>query len=193
MFPLEKDSKVKLLESDEWITEELNELITYANERYKNYDFHNPATKIKHVIWETFASHYLELIKNRVYNQEGQFTEEEQNGAIFTLYHCLENILRLLYPVIPMITYKLYNDLFEKDLNSQPFPAPEKRYEPKFTTEELESLNSAIWRIKKDANVSLKAPVKSAVIPEKFKGIERDLAAMHGIENLEFGELKINI
>jgi valyl-tRNA synthetase len=193
MFQIEKDAEIKLLESDEWITEELNELMSFADERYKNYDFHTPVAKVKHFIWETFASHYIELVKNRAYNQEGQFTKEEQNGAIYTLHHCVENILRLLYPVVPLITYRLYNDLFEKDLNSESFPAPQKRYKPEFTTDELESLNSSLWKIKKDAKISLKAPIKSAVIPEKFKGIERDFAAMHRIEKLDFGELKVDV
>ena len=188
MFPLEKDAEIKLTESDKWITEELNQLILYANERYKNYDFHNPVARTKHFIWETFASHYIELIKNRAYNQDGQFSKEEQNGAIYTLHNCLENILRLLYPVIPMITYKLYIELFEKDLNIEPFPEPKDRYELEFTADELESLNSSIWKIKKDANISLKAPIERAVIPEKFKGIEGDFAAMHRIENLSYGD-----
>ncbi len=193
MFPLEKCAKIKLLESDEWITEELNQLILYTGERYKNYDFHNPVSKIKHFIWETFASHYIELVKNRAYNQEGQFSKEEQNGAIYTLHNCLENILVLLYPVIPMITYKLYMELLGEDLNLASFPAPKSRYKPKFTGDELEGLNSSIWKIKKDMNVSLKAQIKMAVIPEKFKGIEKDFAAMHGIENLTYGTFKIDV
>lgn len=194
MFSLEKDAKTKLFESDKWITEELNQLISYTDERYKNYDFHNPVSRIKHFIWETFASHYIELVKNRAYNQEGRFSREEQNGAVSTLHNCLENILRLLYPVIPMITCKLYMELLGKDLNLVSFPRPKNRYKPKFTADELESLNSSIWKIKKDMNISLKAPIKRAVIPEKFKGIEKDFVAMHRIENLVYGKtIKVDI
>ncbi|MEE8400879.1 MAG: class I tRNA ligase family protein, partial [Candidatus Hydrothermarchaeaceae archaeon] len=152
-----------------------------------------PTSRIKHFIWETFASHYLELVKNRAYNQEGRFSKEEQNGAIYTLNNCLENILKLLYPVIPMITYKLYMELLGEDLNLASFPEPKERYEPKFTTDELEGLNSAIWKIKKDLKISLKAPIKRAVIPENFRGIEKDFAAMHQIENLAYGDFKVDV
>lgn len=188
MFQLKKDSKIKLSDSDKWITEELSRLILFSDDGYKNYGFHGPVSKIKHFIWETFASHYIELVKNRAYNQDDKFSTEEQNGAIYTLHYCLETILKLLYPVVPMITYKLYLELYGKDLNLSSFPVPEKRYKLKFNLEELEGLNGHFWKIKKEMNISLKAPIRGAVIPEKFKGIEKDFSAMHRIEKLDFGK-----
>ncbi|MCK4714783.1 MAG: valine--tRNA ligase [Candidatus Aenigmarchaeota archaeon] len=84
---------------DRWILTELNELIGYTRKKYDVFDFHKPVTRIKNFVWEMFASHYLELAKNRAYNQSGVFTRAEQNAAIYTLNHVLDTVLLLLSPV----------------------------------------------------------------------------------------------
>lgn len=179
---------------DFWIINELNSLIEYSRECYERYDFHNPAARLKHFLWETFASHYLELVKNRAYNEHQKFSKSEQSSALFTLHHCLDNILKLLAPVIPFVTYKIYHDLHGKDIHGQVFPKPDEVPCFKdFTKEELMELNSAIWKAKKDKSLSLKAEISEAVIPEKFKSIEKDLMLTHSIKKINYGELEIKV
>ncbi len=187
MFEPSKKEK-KLTEADKWILNEANELVKFSKESYGNYDFHNPAIRIKHFIWETFASHYLELVKNRAYNEGSKFPEEEQNGAIYALNYCVEIILKLLSPITPFITSKIYETLHGKDIHSEEFPVHEKEHKIDFTTEEICVLNGEIWKTKKDNNLSLKAPVKELVMPVKFKSIEKDLRFAHGVEKVEYGE-----
>jgi len=178
----------KLLPLDRWIINELNKLITTAKNRYENYDFHNPVILIKHFIWETFASHYIELVKERVYNSSKKFSKQEQESAIFTLHHCLDNILKLLAPVIPFFTYKIYKELRGKDIHDEEFPKPVKVKKVQFTTDDIVSLNSAIWKAKKDARKSLKDEVSEVVLPEKLKDIENDIIAAHKIKNVKYGK-----
>ncbi len=179
--------KAKLLPLDEWIRHEINDILEDAAKGYEQYDFHNPATQIKHFLWETFASHYLELVKNRAYNTDKKFSKEEQEAAVATLYYCLEKLLLILAPIVPMITYKLYSDLFNKDVHFEKFPAAEGYELPGFTGEELEELNRAIWKQHTEKGLTLKAEVKKAVIPEKFKPIENDLKAAHNIAKVTYG------
>jgi len=87
----QKGEEIELLETDKWILNELGQLIHAANDSYAKYDFHNPAIKIRHFLWDTFASHYLEMVKQRVYNDNESFTEAEQQAAIHTLHTCLRN------------------------------------------------------------------------------------------------------
>ena len=181
------DQKPQLTELDNWMLSELNNVVAHANERYEKYDFHNPATKIRHLIWETFASHYLELAKNRAYNQEGKFTKEEQEAATYTLYRTLETILLILAPINPMITYRLYNHINNKDVHRENFPKPED-YATVVACEELESANSAIWKAKKDKGLSLKTPVKEATLPASLKPIQKDFLLTHGIQSVKWGE-----
>lgn len=194
MFPEAGPKPKHLCATDEWILGELAEMVKQAAEGYGRYDFHNPSTRIKNFIWEAFASHYIELVKNRAYNQEGKFTKDEQDAALWTLNHVLDTVLRLWAPVLPFITAKLYRDMRGKDVHSEEFPVHEKGKSQEFTTQELADLNGAIWKAKRDKGLSLKDGVKEAVLPEKFKALEKDLQLTHKIGKLGYGkELKVEV
>jgi len=72
------EAEPHLTELDRWILNEANTIIMKCREQYPNYDFHNPVVDIRHFIWEEFASHYLELVKNRAYNQNKEFTKSSR-------------------------------------------------------------------------------------------------------------------
>lgn len=178
---------------DKWIISEMNEIINYSRERYERYDFHNPAVRIRHFIWEIFASHYIELVKNRAYNQSSIFTKEQQRSAIFTLNYCLNALLKLLAPVMPYITHVLYQDIYKEDVHSQHFPKIMPS-ESELATGDIEELNNAVWKAKKDNALSLRAEISLLTIPEKFAPAAKDIAATHSTREIKYGphiEVKI--
>jgi len=188
MFPEPKKKPSSLSPLDEWIIHETNNIIEYTKKQYENYDFNGPATGIKNFLWEALASHYMELVKHRAYNQEGRYSKQEQGSALYTLHHCLDVVLKLLAPITPFITYHIYNDLRGADIHAEQFPEAVKTPKPPFTTGELMELNGAIWKAKKDKGLSLKAEIRMATLPGKFRPIERDLALTHGIKQLKWGK-----
>jgi len=192
MFP-QKMKPSHLMEIDKWIIQEMNELVDFSLSSYQNYDFHNPAARLKHFIWETFSSHYIELVKSRAYNQDKKFSDDEQASALYTLHYCLDTLLKLLAPIIPIITYKIYFDLHSKDIHKEKFPAIEHEYKVPFSTNEIEELDSMIWKTKKDASLSLKSPVKVLTLNEKFKSIEKDLVAAHNVEKIRYDEFSVKL
>ncbi len=185
MFPFVEQSKI-LLELDRWIISELNSLIKQARDCYEKYNFHEPAINLKHFIWETFASHYLEIVKPRVYNQDKKFTKEEQDSGLYTLHYCLDIILKLLAPINPLITYYVYKNLRNKDVHLEAFPEAVRVEKVGFETKEFTDLNSEIWKFKKDNNLSLKDTLREIKINNKFKSIEKDLIAAHHIKTIDF-------
>ncbi|MCD6434632.1 MAG: valine--tRNA ligase [Candidatus Diapherotrites archaeon] len=179
-FEIVKKAK-ELQPLDKLILAEFNRIVKFTKESYENYDFHNPAIKIRHFLWESFASHYIELAKTRAYNKDNEFTKAEQKSALFTLHYILANMLKLLAPIIPFITYKLYKEIYGKDVHAEEFPKYRKEFEFElpFTMEELEQLNSEIWKIKKEKGLALNAEIKEIKAEKKFKIIEKDLLAAH--------------
>ncbi|MFH0949107.1 MAG: valine--tRNA ligase [Candidatus Aenigmatarchaeota archaeon] len=186
-FPEAKKSRA-ITATDRWILAELDSLIKTAEKSYEKYDFHKPATNMRHFLWETFASHYLELVKCRAYNHEGKFSASEQSSAVFTLYHCLNNMLKLMAPIVPFITQKLYDDIWKKNIHNESFPKLLGRKKMMFTTEDISNLNSLIWKEKKERGLSLRAEVSEAMLPKKFKAIEKDIAACHNIKKISYGK-----
>ena len=180
----------KLIETDKWIINELNKIISYTRKRYEKYDFHRPTVKLRNFIWEIFASHYIELVKNRAYNEDSKFTVEEQKSALYTLNYVLDTVLKLLAPVIPFITYKLYKDLRGKNIHKEDFPEVNEKFaklKTHFRTDDIVELNSTIWKFKKDKGLSLRSEIKKITIPEKFKSIEKDLKVTHNIKEINYG------
>ena len=187
MFPEEK-GKHELMEVDKWIITELNILVRNAKKQFEVYDFHNPVIKLKHFIWETLASHYIELVKNRAYNEEGTFSKEEQNGALYTLNYCLDTLLKVLAPVLPFITHQIFNDLRGKDVHAEEFPEGKEEFKVEFTTADIVEANGAIWKHKKDNEMSLRDELDVVTIPEILKSLEKDLQSMHKIKTVKFGK-----
>ncbi len=191
MFPEPKAKPKKLCALDEWILSETENIVRYSRERYEKYDFHNPAARMKNFIWETFASHYLELVKQRAYNENSKYTKDEQNSALYTLNYVIDRIMLVLAPVLPFLTHSVYTDLRGKDIHSEKFPEADEKLikaDPGFTTKDIISFNSAVWKAKKDKELSLKEPVSSATVPDKLKKIEKDLIPTHGIKNIRYGK-----
>ncbi|MCX6814718.1 MAG: valine--tRNA ligase [Candidatus Aenigmarchaeota archaeon] len=188
MFEPVQEKEMALSDMDKLILSEISRLIAYSKKHYENFDFHKPSTRMKHFIWEVFASNYMELVKNRAYNQEGLFSKAEQNAAIYTLNKVLDNILLVMYPILPFITHRIYKDMRSKDIESEKFPVPWKLYKVGFSIPELLELNGKIWKSKKDKGLSLKTEIKEAVLPEKFKPIEKDLMVSHSIKSIKWGK-----
>ncbi|MBI3190946.1 class I tRNA ligase family protein, partial [archaeon] len=179
---------ITLTDMDKWVIGELNIIVKYSREQYEKYDFHNPAVMIRHFLWETFASHYLELAKSRAYNQERKFDDFEQRSAIFTLHYCLNTILKLMAPITPFITHTLYSDLYGKDMDSEKFPKHMVLEESMIKTEDIMELNYKVWKAKKDNKMSLKSEIKELVVPEKFGVIEKDITATHNVLKIVYGK-----
>ncbi len=175
-----KSGIAKPAELDKWIIQETNKLLKLSKERYEKYDFHNPAIVLKHFVWETFASHYLELVKSRAYNGD--------KSTIYTLNYCLDIILRLLSPVIPMITYKIYKELGGKDIHGLEFPEVEKNYKAEVNTSDIIELNTLVWKAKKDKGLNLKSEVKELTLTKALKLIEKDIVATHNVKIVHYDE-----
>jgi Valyl-tRNA synthetase len=176
---------------DKVMVKETNRLIDFCDSCYENYDFHDPAVKIREFIWETFASHYLEMVKSKAYNDRKIFSEEERKSAISTLYRTLKVVLKLLRPTNPFITEKIYKEIWS-DGELDIFPETVKEKEEMVEMADLMELNHTIWKEKKDRGLSLKDGVKKLILPEKFRPIEKDIVTTHGVEKLEYGnEIKV--
>ncbi len=177
------DGEVELMPTDKWILAELNKTIEKSKRGYDDFNFFVPANEIKHFAWSIFADHYIEMVKARAYNKEGLFTEAQQRGAIKTLYNVLENVLKLLAPICPFITEKIWLEIFSKEsIHKQRFP---EQIETEDTltefTEKIIEFNSEIWKTKKDMGLSLNAEIEGVEIPKELTIFSEDLVRMHKI------------
>ncbi|MCV0413159.1 valine--tRNA ligase [Nitrosarchaeum sp.] len=168
-------------ETDKWILSELDNLIKECKRGYDEYNFFIPAIAIREFTWNIFAAHYIEMVKARAYGIG--FTDEERDGAIYTLHKTLSTILKLLAPITPFITEYLWKTLYSSDsIHKQHQVKSESIPEQSKITKEITEFNSKVWNEKKLKNLSLKDSIKIA-IPESLEYFRKDLKSMHNLED----------
>ncbi len=169
----------KLSPSDKWILSELDKLIEECKKGYSEYNFFIPATALREFTWNLFAAHYIEMVKGRAYGSG--FTEEERDGAIYTLHKVLSSVLILLAPITPFITDYLWQNLYsQKTIHHEKFVGSEGYEDWTNYTKEITEFNSEVWNKKKSTNLSLKDSLNIA-IPQRLELFAKDLKAMHNI------------
>jgi valyl-tRNA synthetase len=162
---------------DKWILAEFTELLENAKTGYSDLDIYTAAQGIKTFSTGVFASHWLEMAKTRLYNDDP--------SATWTLHRIFRDLLSILSPVCPFFTHHLSTTLYEKSaVDVDTFPEKPLSKTSDFTsmTDSLIEFNSEVWKAKKDAGISLAAPITGHKVPGSLKSIEQALVSMHKLE-----------
>jgi valyl-tRNA synthetase len=178
-FPQVNVPQTALMASDEWILAELSGLIDRSLEGYGQFNFFVPANEIRDFVWETFASHYLEMVKPRAYGQG--FSEKQQKAAWFTLHKVLRNILLLLAPLTPFMTDQIWRTLYsDNSVHLHPAPKRTGRKARRKVTSEIIAFNKEVWKIKEEKKLGLRDTVNVG-IPKGLRRFREDLIRMHSL------------
>ncbi|MBS3060823.1 MAG: valine--tRNA ligase [DPANN group archaeon] len=166
----------ELTGTDKWILEEFNNLVKESLKGYQDYNFFVPANRVREFVMNQFASHYVEMVKNRAYDNDA--------SALYTLHYVLQGVLKLLAPITPFVTHKVYNELYSGLIHNETFPEYDAKT-PQILSEKTQALmdfNSMIWKTKKEKGISLKAEITGIKIPEELELFKDDLVIMHNIK-----------
>ena len=86
---------------DRWILSRLNETIAEADALLESYEFSRACELIYHFAWDDLCDWYLELSKET-------FASDLKAASQRVLGHVLDQLMRLLHPVMPFITEELW-------------------------------------------------------------------------------------
>ncbi len=166
---------------DRWILSSLHSTISKATAAFARYEYADALDATNQFFWADFCDNYLELIKKRVYNEDGSATPAAQQSAVRTLYYVLNGILKLYAPFVPHVTEELYSNIFADDYAAKgslhargQWPLAEDY--PAFSPRESALCQSMLIVLEKiratksDQKVSIKFPVKEvrAKLDERF-------------------------
>ena len=93
--------------------------------------------------------------------------------------------MSILSPICPFFTHHLSTTLYGKSaVDIDVFPESPMSDTKSWTdmTESLIDFNSVVWKAKKDAGVSLAAPISGHTVPDDLKNIGSALVSMHKLE-----------
>ena len=93
---------------DRWILSRLNETIAEADQLFESFEFARACELIYHFAWDELCDWYLELSKEA-------FAGSNKAASQRVLGHVLDQLLRLMHPVMPFITEELWTTLTGKE------------------------------------------------------------------------------
>lgn len=94
--------------TDRWLLSRLQRLIRRATELFRAYDYAGAKAETEAFFWNDLADNYLELVKQRLYDE----TAPGHEAARWTLTQVLLAVLKLFAPFLPYVTEALYQELF---------------------------------------------------------------------------------
>lgn len=158
---------------DIWLLQRLHETVAKATAEFARYEYCDARVAVEDFFWNDFCDNYLELVKERAYNETGKNIRGQQS-ALATLHHALSGVLRLFAPFVPHVTEEIYSHIFDDAFDATgsvhargnwplaadyPTPAVEKD-----AGIAVMSILEAIRKSKSERNVSLKAPLGNVLV-----------------------------
>ncbi|MDD7929711.1 valine--tRNA ligase [Microbacterium thalli] len=164
----------------------LDRVIADATRAYEAYD-HARALEVTEAFFWTFCDDYLELVKERAYNQ----ADSGQASAALALRLALSSLLRLLAPVLAFAAEEAWSWFEEGSIHVAAWPQPRDiDGDPAILTAASAAL-IGIRRAKTEAKASQKTPVTiltlraDAATVGRLRQAEGDLKAVGRITELE--------
>ena len=136
----------KLQYEDKWILSKLNTLVKEVRQNFDHYELGVATQKIYDFIWNEFCDWYIEIVKTRLHDKENQTRQVAQA----VLNKVFSDSMKLLHPIMPFVTEKIYTQLYNNDesIMISSFPEYEENLNFKESENEIEKLKEIIIGIR---------------------------------------------
>jgi isoleucyl-tRNA synthetase len=160
---------------DRWIVSRVNSVLEKTKEA-EEYRMHVLVQEVMNFILNDFSRWYIKLVRNRM---SPWYEEEDKFDVQCCLYYVMDMVIRMLAPVIPFFSEKMYTDLFREEKPSVhmcDWPVLEDVYIEKSLESRMgiaRELVEAINSVRQEKGMKLKWPVSEAVIQTKDANVAK--------------------
>ncbi len=107
---VDRKMKSKDLElEDRWMVSRINSLVEGTTKDLEAFRLHYMARNLEDFILNDLSRWYVKIVRDRL---SPWYSGKDKESAQFTLLYVLENLIRLLAPVTPFISEKIYRKVF---------------------------------------------------------------------------------
>ena len=146
--------------ADRWILSRLNATVKQVNAQFEKFEFGEAGRALYNFIWNDFCDWYIEMTKEKLNNG----TAEEQANTKNILGYVLDQILKLMHPIMPFVTEKLWQSMPHdgKSIMVAKYPVAHDEFDDDAATEQMShliELITAVRNIRNQANAPMSKPV----------------------------------
>ncbi len=184
--------------ADKWILDKLNSVAKEVNEDIKNYRIGETAHVLYDFFWNSYCDWYVEIAKIQLQNSELKLNTQR------VLRYVLDMALRLLHPIMPHITEKVWQLIPKstdiKAIMLAPYPVydeslayPKESKEMELVFETISSLRNVrqSFNIPLSLNFDIEIHASADEKPI-FKEIESYVKRMAKVENITYVDGEVN-
>ncbi|WP_270608128.1 valine--tRNA ligase [Enterococcus thailandicus] len=146
--------------ADRWILTRLNETIAKVTDLFDHFEFGEAGRQLYNFIWDDFCDWYIEMSKEVLY---GDDTDSKQTTRSI-LVHTLDQILRLLHPIMPFVTEEIWQHIPHEgtSLVVANYPVVRPEFDDETASKGMEVLKElirAVRNIRSEVNTPLSKPI----------------------------------
>ena len=171
---------------DNWILTRLDQTISEADELFEKFEFAKACELIYHFAWDDLCDWYLELSKS-TFSAAGAEADKSKR----VLGQVLDQLLRLMHPVMPFITEQMWCTLTQgeslmiadwpkSDLSSQDFSSVK-------LVEQMQAIITEVRRFRNDQGIKSTAKVVAKFTGLSKVGLDKYEAAIRHVVKCESG------
>ena len=138
----EEEAMKNLKAEDKWIISRINSVVNEVTANLEKFELSFAGQKVYDFIWNEYCDWYIEIVKGRLYAEDGV----DRNTAIFVLIKVLKDMLKLLHPFMPFITEEIWSYLPGADgmLINAHWPEYDANIDYAAETEKMELIMDAV-------------------------------------------------
>ncbi|WP_430604792.1 valine--tRNA ligase [Enterococcus sp. DIV0125] len=146
--------------ADRWILTRLNETVAKVTDLFDHFEFGEAGRQLYNFIWDDFCDWYIEMSKEVLY---GDDTDSKQTARSI-LVHTLDQILRLLHPIMPFVTEEIWQHIPHEgtSLVVANYPVVRPEFDDETASKGMEVLKElirAVRNIRSEVNTPLSKPI----------------------------------
>ena len=146
--------------SDKWIFDKLNRVVKKVTRLFDEFQFGEAGREMYNFIWNDFCDWYIEISKVALNGDDEELKARKQENLIWIL----DQILRLMHPIMPFVTEKLWLSMPHegKSISVASYPVAHAEFE---NNEADNQMNFMIEVIKAVRNIRMEvnAPMSSSI------------------------------
>lgn len=146
--------------ADKWILSRLNDTVRDVTRLFDSFEFGEAGRALYNFIWNDFCDWYIEMAKENLTGEDEKLKKNTQR----ILRYVLDQILRLMHPIMPFVTEKIWLSMPHDgaSLVVAEYPVKHTEFDNQVAEKDMDNLIELIKAVR-NSRSEVNAPMSSAI------------------------------